>query len=399
MPAKEVAALLGPRHSATPQIKTVTLKSGEKRYEFTHDAGRHPVTGRRRQTTRRFKTLKEAKAELARTGHEVQTGTFTPRWDGTVDEVLNNWLASACFERAAATKASYHGIVRIPRERLGQRKARSITRQDIEKLRGWTLAEGRKCGGKRGTPLSARSAALMLSTLNAAFTQAERDGLIARNPCRYVKLPRQEKAQRVTLSEDEMSRLLKTADADRLAACWRLTLLGMRRSEVLYLKWSGVSFADKTITIAGARVLVSGTGVIEKDTKSARGTRVLPVDDDTVAALRALRQRQREERLAAGEAYTDTGHVAADELGQPVHPERYSDEFTQLCADAGVPKIRLHDARHTANSLMAAAGIPDHIRASWCGHTVAVNVATYTHARPEDLAMARDALSAIYSAL
>ena len=53
-----------------------------------------------------------------------------------------------------------------------------------------------------------------------------------------------------------------------------------------------------------------------------------------------------------------------------------------------MPRIRLHDARHTVNSLMAAAGVPDHIRAAWCGHTVAVNVATYTHARPEDLAVA-----------
>ena len=69
----------------------------------------------------------------------------------------------------------------------------------------------------------------------------------------------------------------------------------------------------------------------------------------------------------------------------------------RVAARAGVPRIRLHDSRHTTNSLMAAAGGPDHIRAAWCGHTVAVNVATYTHARPEDLVMARDALSKIYN--
>ena len=89
--------------------------------------------------------------------------------------------------------------------------------------------------------------------------------------------------------------------------------------------------------------------------------------------------------------------MAADELGAPVHPEWFSDEFHRLAAAAGVPRIRLHDGRHTANSLLAAEGVPDHIRAAWCGHTVAVNVATYTHARPEDLGRAADALSGILS--
>ena len=104
------------------------------------------------------------------------------------------------------------------------------------------------------------------------------------------------------------------------------------------------------------------------------------------------------ERLAAGQAYEASGHVAADELGVPVNPEWLTDEFHRVAARAGLPRIRLHDGRHTINSLMAAAGIPDHIRAAWCGHTVAVNVATYTHARPEDLAVARDALSGIFRA-
>ena len=94
-----------------------------------------------------------------------------------------------------------------------------------------------------------------------------------------------------------------------------------------------------------------------------------------MAALRALHKRQAAERLAAGQAYEASGYVAADELGAPVHPEWLTDEFHRVAARAGLPRIRLHDGRHTVNSLMAAAGVPDHIRAAWCGHTVAVNVA------------------------
>jgi integrase len=102
--------------------------------------------------------------------------------------------------------------------------------------------------------------------------------------------------------------------------------------------------------------------------------------------------------MEAGEAYEASGYVVVDELGAPVHPDHYSDDFQRLAARAGVPRIRLHDGRHTINSLMAAAGVPPHIRAAWCGHTVQVNESTYTHARPEDLAVAGAALSRIIGA-
>ena len=89
-------------------------------------------------------------------------------------------------------------------------------------------------------------------------------------------------------------------------------------------------------------------------------------------------------------------YVASDELGRSVHPDFYSDEFARLCRAAELPRIRLHDSRHTINSLMAAAGVPRHIRAAWCGHTEDVNEDTYTYARAEDLAAAGDTIGDIF---
>lgn len=258
------------------------------------------------------------------------------------------------------------------------------------------LTAGRRRGGKPGTGLGARSVRLTLGRLSAAFELACRDGKLARNPCQYVPLPRQDRTERATWSEAEARGFLSAAAADRLWAAWLLMLYGLRRGEVLGLAWGSVDLDAGTVTIGAARVLVDGQ-VLSKAPKSAAGCRTLLLDPALVASLRALRKRQREERLAAGAAYTDSGHVVCDELGVPVHPEWFTDEFHRVAAAAGVPRIRLHDGRHTTNSLMAAAGVPDHIRAAWCGHTVAVNVATYTHARPEDLALARDALSRIYN--
>ena len=160
------------------------------------------------------------------------------------------------------------------------------------------------------------------------------------------------------------------------------------------LRWEDVDLDRRTVRIGRARVLVDGRPIV-KAPKSERGYRTLPLDDVLAAALEALQARQMEDMDAAGPAYVNSGYVVADELGAAPSPEWFSDEFHLLAAAADVPRIRLHDGRHTVNSLLAAAGVPDHIRAAWCGHTVAVNVATYTHARPEDLAGAGAALSRI----
>jgi integrase len=152
------------------------------------------------------------------------------------------------------------------------------------------------------------------------------------------------------------------------------------------------------VTIGRARVLVDYK-VIEKSPKSAAGYRTLPIDPDLAGALQALRDRQVTEATEAGDAYEDRGYAVADELGRPVHPEWLTDEFHRVRSRAGLPRIKLHDGRHTVNSLMAAAGVPDHIRAAWCGHTVAVNKSTYTHARPEDMAAALAVVSKISKAV
>ena len=86
-----------------------------------------------------------------------------------------------------------------------------------------------------------------------------------------------------------------------------------------------------------------------------------------------------------------------DELGEPVHPEWYSDEFGRLAKRAGVKRIVLHEGRHTALSLMEKAGVPISIVSKWAGHyDTAFTYSTYVHATEEDLQTGTDALGKIY---
>jgi integrase len=145
-----------------------------------------------------------------------------------------------------------------------------------------------------------------------------------------------------------------------------------------------------------AHVLVEGKVQIAPP-KSRNGLRELPLDATVASALRALKVVQAAEKLAAGEAYVDSGYVVVDELGEPVHPEWYSDEFRRLSKRAGVKTIVLHEGRHTALSLMEKAGVPISIVSKWAGHyDTAFTYSAYVHASDDDLKTGTDALGKIY---
>ncbi|HLH58144.1 MAG TPA: tyrosine-type recombinase/integrase, partial [Streptosporangiaceae bacterium] len=163
----------------------------------------------------------------------------------------------------------------------------------------------------------------------------------------------------------------------------------------------------KTMTVRQARVLVDYKVRIEEP-KSHNGKRTLPLDDALVSALTELRKQQTRESEAAGTSYRagldaldwyaqGDEYVVTDQLGIPVHPEWYSDEFSRLLKLARLRKIRLHDSRHTTLSLMEKVGVPISIVSKWAGHyDAAFTMKTYVHASDEDLRQGTKTLARIH---
>lgn len=254
---------------------------------------------------------------------------------------------------------------------------------------------------KRGlAPQTIRST---LTTLGMVVQSYVDQGVLARNVVALVDRPKDrdandpegqndsdDDAERAwTLAESETFR--QSVAEDRLYACWLLSCYGMRRSEVVGLRWSAINLDTGMLSVRRGRVVV-GAETVEDDPKSKRSRRKLPLPPDVVAALRALKLRQRQEMLRLRVPWSDDRLVAVHEDGRPVRPEWYSDAFQRLRERAGLRHITLHELRHTSVSLMQHRGLGPHVVAAWHGQSPEVALRIYTHIGHAELHAAGSAL-------
>jgi integrase len=190
------------------------------------------------------------------------------------------------------------------------------------------------------------------------LNDAVKRGLIARNPADHVDRPRAARKEMRWWSVAEARAFLDAAADDRFVALWTLALTtGMRRGELLGLKWPDVDFDAGRLAVRRTLVAVQYR-IRWSEPKTSSSRRVVALDPATVAVLKAHRARQLEERMAIGSGYLDERIVFADVAGEPLHPDTVSKHFERVVARAGVPRIRLHDFRHTAATLMLERGVP-----------------------------------------
>ncbi len=158
-------------------------------------------------------------------------------------------------------------------------------------------------------------------------------------------------------------------------------MTGMRRGEVLGLRWRDLDLDRARLSVRQALVAV-GYEVIDSTPKS-HSARVIDLDQETVAQLRAHRARQEAERAEWGADYQDQDLVVAKENGEPIHPHTFSQAFERLIEKAGLRTIRLHDLRHTHATLALKAGVPVKVISERLGHeSPAFTLKQYAHVIP-----------------
>lgn len=163
---------------------------------------------------------------------------------------------------------------------------------------------------------------LAVTVLKTATRWAWETGLMRRDVLAGFRRPRIEPSDRVSSawSAAEAGRFLSAVADDRLRTAWWLLLTrGLRRGELLGLRWEDLDLEAGRLRVVRTRIVVDNK-VVESDPKTAAGRRSVPLDVQLVAEFRAHRRHQLEERFRAGEAWEESGFVFTDELGRPIVP-------------------------------------------------------------------------------
>ena len=263
-----------------------------------------------------------------------------------------------------------------------------VARLDREDVAEWI--EALAAGGK----LSRRSVQICRTVLRAALADAVDEGLIPRSPAARVGLPRTvAKPAKVKETQAwdaaEVARFLEVTRDHRWAIGFRLGVLyGLRRSEVLALRWDDLDTDAKTLRIDQSLVAVN-QGTAWSDAKNERSRRRIPLDLETLRVLARRRAEQATERLLAGPSWANEDLIIATRQGHLVLPRSYDRALALLVEKAGLPRLTSHGLRHTAATQMVA-GATDigQLRAiaDILGHSPDMLMKTYAHAMPQSTA-------------
>lgn len=336
------------------------------------------------------RTRREVQEKLDQARQQQRSGILPTGPNQTVGQFLTHWLQHSVRPTVRpSTHASYADNVRLHIDpTLGRVRLQNLTPQHIQAMLNAKLEAG----------LSPRTVQYVHAILRRALGQALKWGLVPVNVARLVDPPRVRQHEIQPLSPDQAKQLIQALSGHRFEALYTITLAtGLRRGEVLGLRWGDVDLDAGTVTVRAALQRIDGILQLVEP-KTERSRRTVDLAGFAEAALRAHRVRQLEERLSAGSGWRETDLVFCTTIGTALDGRNVSRHFERILAAADLPRIRFHDLRHTCASLMLAQG--EHARTIMevLGHSqISLTMNTYAHVMPavkKDAAKRLDALLA-----
>lgn len=347
------------------------LPSGKWRFRVTRNGRRFEGTG---ETKREAKDAATRKATLA--------GSKATR--DTVADVITSWAARAPADLGLrpTTRDQYAYLLGAHvKPVLGDVRVEQLTQRQVADLFD---AMAQAASTRRSTY------AALVRVLDFAVER----GIAGTNAARAVPRPRESTSRRPGLTADDATRLIAAASGHRWeVAAWLSLGCGLRRGEVLGLRWSDIDFKASVLTVSG-NVTRSSAGLVRGEPKTRRGQRQVPMPRVVVDALKAHRRKQAEERLASPH-WVDSGHVVTNEVGGIAEPRALSRTWRSWARTAKVKDTGTHAGRHFAASTLLASGkasVAD--VAAQMGHDPAVLLNTYAVAVADGQRAAADVLGA-----
>lgn len=355
------------------------------KWEAEIELGRDPATGKRKRRSKRFKRKKDAKKWVRDMKNEESSQIIINAANYTLSDLLEEWLEDYASEKSPTTYDNYELIVKthlIPA--LGQIKLKNLQARHLKRY-----FKAKRKNGKLKSPggLSGTTLLHHYHALSGAFRYARKWGIMKRNILEILDPPKKSDYRAEHLSKEQVNTLLEKA---KETSFWTYTFLylavktGMRRGELLGLKWSDIEFNRRKLSVRDTIVKTRTNPGLFKSPKSAKSVRPILVSQDVIDLLKEIRKKQmRIRRFLKDKSYNKKNLVFIMEDGSKVIPRTAYNRYTKVFVEAGLSQFNLKSLRHTHATFMLQAGVHPKIVQERLGHSsIKVTLDIYSHVIP-----------------
>lgn len=331
--------------------------------------------GRRRRKYFYGVTRAEVQEKLVEALRSKQLGLPVAPERQTVAQFLDQWLNDVARPNTRPkTFEQYEYAVRVHlKPDLGRVPLAKLAVQRVQSL----------LKAKSDAGLSPKTVKHIRDTLRNALNVAVEWDLVARNVAAKAKPPHIEEREVKVFTPDDARHFLKLLQGHRLEALFSTVLcIGLRRGEALGLKWRDVDLEAGTLMVRNSLQRVAGKLRLG-ETKTPKSRAAINLPQVAVSALYRHRARQEEERVLAGSHWVDSGFIFSTRIGTPLDPRNVLRAFYSIMNNSGLPRLRFHDLRHCAATLLLVQGVHPRVVMDLLRHTtVSITMNLYSHVIP-----------------
>ena len=340
------------------------------------------------------KTQKEVKEKIARLKLDCQRGKLIETSNMPLEDWMQLWIANYKPDLKVTTRESYELYinVHIKGSEIGKIPLNKLKTTDLQRFYNAKLKCECKNQKQKLSPTTVRYINLIIK---GALRQAVNNRMISENVTDGVVLPKKRKVEITPLTREEVIRFLEVAKGDRLYTLYLLEMMtGLRRGEILGLKWEDIDFKEGRIKVIHNLYRVNNT---DKDAgskyklvlltpKTESSKRSILLNQFMVEELLRHKKKQEREKELYGEDYRDLGMVFCKPDGDYISPREFLRQYQRLLQKAGLERKRFHDLRHTVASLLINANENPKVVQQLLGHsTISTTLDIYAHVMDQTL--------------
>jgi integrase len=353
-------------------------------YSIVLSLGKDTKTGKyRQQWIAVGGNKRDAETKLAEILRQKDTGSYVKPGKTTFGELLERWLRDYAYQNLSPrTAEGYESIVDahlIPA--LGKVPVTTLKRDHIQSYLSEKLRSNRLHGQGLLSPVTVKR---HLAAIHCALKKGIEWGLVSLNVSDSITLPHSQRPDMNIMNEDEIHSFLEAAKAtDYYVIFYVLLFTGMRRSEILALRWSDVDLLLCRLSISRSIHQLKDGSMIFRPPKTVKGRRTIALPPSAALVLKAHKENQEVQRMLLGAVLKEDDLVFCQVDGKPIIPDHVTQAWRRLAKKQGLKGIHTHSARHTFASLMIKKGIHPKIVQEMLGHaSIQITLDTYSHVAP-----------------